>query len=181
MGYLGIFTAESIFAAVGPWITLYSWKPSDVISHHLSVVVGGSGIAAVALVAPADFIKFAETHPPVVAVTGACIFTCFNEFFKVAQGLMPQPIADGQFMSRFSSGVALFVLLATMPINVYAPFRSVYLIVSGFHISLPLWMLVAMSASALACAAFVLLVQTTYIAPLFRRALGLKRPTKKME
>ena len=79
LGYCGIFVAEAIFAMAGPWVTLYSWKPSDVVSHHLSVVIGGSGIVAAMLVAPEDFVVFAKTCPPIVAVVGACTFTCFNE------------------------------------------------------------------------------------------------------
>lgn len=174
LGYLAIFVAE-IFAVVGPWITLYSWKPSDVLGHHLGVVAGGSGIALFMLASPAEFLAFAETHPPVVAVTGACVFTCFNELLKVAQTFMPKPIADGEVMSRLSSSVALFVLLCTMPINVYAPARCIYIVTSGLHAPLATWMILAYFMSSLACAGFVVFVQTTYIVPLFRRALGLKR------
>ena len=99
-----------------------------------------------------------------------------NELLKVAQSFMPRHVADGQFVTRLSAGVALFVLLCTMPINVYAPLRGIYLILYGIHSPLPLWMLVAHVFSYLACAAFVVLVQTTYIRPLARRVFGLKRP-----
>ena len=149
LGYLGIFIVESIFAIVGPWITLYSWKPSDVLGHHVGVVIGGSGIAAVMLASPTKFVAFAETHPPVVAVTGACAFTCMNELLKVAQTFMPQELAEGQLMSRLSSGVALFVLLSTMPFNVYAACKGVYLITQGLHEPLQTWMLVAHCVSYL--------------------------------
>jgi len=173
-GLCVVYLVESIFASVG-WVSLHSWKPREVIVHHLSVVAGSAAIVCTFIASPAQFLDFVEEHPPMVAITGASIFTCFNEAFFVLRSLLPPVLADAPQTCRASSAITLTVLLVQIPLHLVACTRSCYLIATGAHAGFAAWKRASIATNMVACIGFVLIVQMSYLRPNLRRVLGWSR------